>query len=231
MSSVCNTCQKTSEQVTLKRCAKCSFTQYCSRECQKADWKAHRKVCGKQQQPRADDNDPSSHSNSNASRAKGLDKHVEDPFGRLDKGTWLHDRPEKDVYRLLIDAYRMRVEDRYALECEIDQDSIYSGASDGLKGFQRFLDLVESRRSLLPSWWNAEKRKECEAFGMDTAQWQDLRCAIEKHDVIDHYGDQWFPMQLRMFAQEVTGRGVGGADAGAAARMRQMMMAMESGGL
>src|SRR3569833_3487412 len=27
------------------------------------------------------------------------------PFMRLDSGTWLHNRPEKDVYRLLIDAY------------------------------------------------------------------------------------------------------------------------------
>lgn len=30
---------------SLKQCAKCRAEHYCSRECQKADWKKHNKVC------------------------------------------------------------------------------------------------------------------------------------------------------------------------------------------
>jgi hypothetical protein len=46
----CVNCGKDESQVTvpLKRCAKCQQSSYCSRDCQKADWKNHKKVCGKQ---------------------------------------------------------------------------------------------------------------------------------------------------------------------------------------
>jgi hypothetical protein len=46
----CVSCGKDESQVTvpLKRCAKCQQSSYCSRDCQKADWKNHKKVCGKQ---------------------------------------------------------------------------------------------------------------------------------------------------------------------------------------
>lgn len=157
---------------------------------------------------------------------KGLDQPISQPFTRLDNGTWLHDRPEKDVYRLLIDAYRLRVEDNYNLEGDVDAGSLYDGAPNGLSGLKRFLQLVGSRRGLLPPWWNAEKQRECENLGMDSSQFQDLRCAVEKSDIIEHYGDQRFPMQLRMFAEAVYRRGPGGQDG---TGMRKAMVAMEQG--
>ncbi|RYP74967.1 hypothetical protein DL769_003902 [Monosporascus sp. CRB-8-3] len=214
----CNTCHKASPEVNLKRCAKCSITQYCSRGCQKGDWKAHRKICGKQSGTPGATSNPS---------PKGLDSPIAKPFTRLDNGTWLHDRPEIDVYRLLIDAYRMHVEDAYEIEGEQEEDSIYTGAPNGLLGFRRFLGRVESCRGLLPPWWNSEKRNACERLGMDASQWCDLRCAVEKSDIIDHYGDSRFPMQLRMFAEAVLGRAPGGADG---TTMRKMMVMMEQGG-
>ncbi|KAJ0309215.1 hypothetical protein COL5a_011730 [Colletotrichum fioriniae] len=67
---------------------------------------------------------------------KGLDQPITRPFMRLDNGTWLHDRPEKDVYRL-------HVEDEY---------NIYGGADDGLEGFRRFLNKSAKRKGLLPAW-------------------------------------------------------------------------------
>jgi hypothetical protein len=41
--NICNVCQKPS---TL-RCSKCRQAYYCSKECQKKDWKLHKKSCGK----------------------------------------------------------------------------------------------------------------------------------------------------------------------------------------
>ena len=43
----CAKCGKTDSEAgkELKRCAKCQETRYCSRECQKANWKGHKQVC------------------------------------------------------------------------------------------------------------------------------------------------------------------------------------------
>ena len=39
----CNRCRK----VATKKCANCETVKYCSRECQRQDWKEHKKVCGR----------------------------------------------------------------------------------------------------------------------------------------------------------------------------------------
>ncbi|KAJ6782769.1 hypothetical protein PWT90_06017 [Aphanocladium album] len=209
-------CAKSPPVVKLKHCVRCPEIKYCGRPCQTADWPAHRAVC--KCQTSTGTAQPSAAS-ATLSPPKGLQKGVADPFTRLDKDTWLLDRPEKDVYALLIDAYRMRVEDLYNLEAHNEADSLVA--------FRHFLDAVAARPALLPPWWDANKREQCEDLGMDASQWHDLRCAVEKSDVIEHYGDSKFPMQLRMFAEAVYGRAVGGSSGAA---MRGMMMAMEQGG-
>jgi mitochondrial splicing suppressor protein 51 len=175
-------------------------------------------------------NNPSSFSSSTTNAGnppKGLSAAINKPFHRLEAQTWLHDRPEQDVYKLLIDTYRFRMEDNYNLEGSADADSIYGGASDSLQGFRRFLRLAQSRPGLLPPWWSPEKAAECEAAGTPGSGWNSLTSAIEKSDVIEHYGDSKFPMQLRMFGEQVYGRGPGGQDG---ASMRRLMMTMEAGG-
>ncbi|KAF5019472.1 hypothetical protein F66182_8511 [Fusarium sp. NRRL 66182] len=232
--AACNTCNKTGPGVHLKRCAKCSTTPYCSRDCQKADWKVHKKICGKQASSASASASGSGSGGSRFTNAgetglsppKGLDQPIPNPFTRLDNGTYLHDRPEKDVYRLLIDIYRLRVEDMYKMEGDVEEGTLYSGAPDGLAGFKRFLRKASNQEGLLPSWWTPEKQKACENFGMDSSQWQNLMTATEKQDIIEHYGDSRFPMQLRMFGEAVYGSAPGGSDGSA---MRKMMAAMESG--
>ena len=46
---VCESCKKPppAGSPPLKHCAKCKTNRYCWRECQKADWKPHKKVCGR----------------------------------------------------------------------------------------------------------------------------------------------------------------------------------------
>lgn len=53
--AVCAVCGK---DEFLKRCAKCSTTYYCSRDCQKSDWKFHKKICATQASAVAEQDPP-----------------------------------------------------------------------------------------------------------------------------------------------------------------------------
>lgn len=216
--------------IKLKLCAKCHTTHYCSRECQKNDWKVHKRVCASMA------NSASSHTSSTPAgtgdlpphappSSKGLAVTIDKPFHCLDAQTWLHDRSEQDVFKLLIDTYRFRVEDDYKFGGEVDNDSLYGGAQDGRRGFRRFLRLAEKQGRLLPLWWSREKAAECEAVGMSRG-WSSLAAAVEKSDIIEHYGNPVMPMQLRMFGEQVYGSGPGGQSG---ASMRQIQMMAEKG--
>eukprot|EP01006_Ploeotia_vitrea_P008003 TRINITY_DN18822_c0_g1_i1.p1 TRINITY_DN18822_c0_g1~~TRINITY_DN18822_c0_g1_i1.p1 ORF type:complete len:140 (+),score=31.84 TRINITY_DN18822_c0_g1_i1:274-693(+) len=50
----CDACDKFCEKIL--RCEGCKAAHYCGRECQKADWKAHKKECKKMQQTTAGKN-------------------------------------------------------------------------------------------------------------------------------------------------------------------------------
>ena len=43
----CNKCKKRLPEGKVSRCSACKTISYCSRECQVADWKQHKAVCGK----------------------------------------------------------------------------------------------------------------------------------------------------------------------------------------
>jgi hypothetical protein len=44
----CYVCEKTAEEMQAMRCARCKKALYCSKECQKGDWKRHKAVCREQ---------------------------------------------------------------------------------------------------------------------------------------------------------------------------------------
>jgi splicing suppressor protein 51 len=221
MTDACASCRKTPPEATLKRCSKCQTTQYCSRECQKTNWKQHKKICDSQAATQQDRDDI-------PSPPKGCEAPITQPFARLRKGTYLHDRPEKDVYKLLIDAYRLRVEDEFAATGEADEDSIYSGlVEDGLEGLERFLDDAEYVRGLLPSWWGPQKRQACGAYGLGGDAFSDLAKPVTKSDIVRHYGDPQFHLQLRRLAETICGDGPVGQNG---FDMRQMLELKERSG-
>ncbi|PVH78760.1 hypothetical protein DL98DRAFT_516563 [Cadophora sp. DSE1049] len=48
MAPSCKVCQQTDDpDFPLKKCGKCNEVFYCSADCQKEDWKSHKKLCGK----------------------------------------------------------------------------------------------------------------------------------------------------------------------------------------
>jgi mitochondrial splicing suppressor protein 51 len=159
-------------------------------------------------------------------RLKGLEKHVPDPFTKLDQGKYLYTRSETDVFKLLIDSFRIRQADDFTYEGKIIPYSVYAGAPSSVQPFRQYLDNATARHNLLPPWWTAEKGKECAIFG-ESGAWSDLRKKVTKQEVIEQYGDDRMPMQLRMLAEIVYGTGTMGQDG---SNTRKLMIQMESGG-
>jgi splicing suppressor protein 51 len=96
------------------------------------------------------------------------------------------------------------VEDEYAFGG--NGVGIYTG-EDPFPEFKEFLDLTEKRAGLLPPWWSAGKRRECERIARGGHRWSDIICAVEKSDIQEHYGDNTMPMKLRVLREEIYGKG------------------------
>ena len=120
----------------LKNCAKCRTTLYCSRECQKRDWKQHKQTCGKGQQP-------------------SLGKPA---FMPLNVGNPFDGASERKAFEIVIDSYRLRVEDEYTM-CG-DARGRY-GEMNPRPDFHRYLRRAEKKGGVLPSWWSPEKHAAC----------------------------------------------------------------------
>ncbi|KAJ1326964.1 zinc finger MYND domain-containing protein [Microdochium nivale] len=212
--AVCSKCGQSG--TSLPRCGRCS-TQYCSRVCQTQHWPQHKRQCSRS---RADNRSPATGAD------KGPIQHVLDPFSRLDRGKYLHGRPQQDVYRLLIDTYRLRMDDNDKFEDLREVDSIYaSKVNDGQKSFIRFLAKAEAKNGILPSWWTAETRTACEELASTPGDWCLLN-KVSKAGIATSYGDEKFPMQLRMLGEAIYSRGIMGQDG---TGMRKVLASQEAG--
>ena len=229
--TTCHSCHKSASEVTLMKCAKCLTARYCSRDCQKADWKTHKKACvtqgGEPSIPASTSTSARGDSSSgeNSFSPKRAKADVAKPFTRLELGTWLHDRAEEEVFDLLLDAFRFRCEDDFNLAGRAEPNTIYTRAKDSSVGFRRFLDKAATKPGLLPPWWTAAKIDECVQYGLGSS-WHSLQKKVTKMDLIDWYGDAEMPMKLRMLGESVLGSGPGGQSG---AMIRQIMMKRESG--
>jgi splicing suppressor protein 51 len=185
-------------------------TTYCSTDCLKADKKKHRKHCGRQAEGRSNHPDASSKPN-----IKNLEAPIHKPFTLLDRGTFLHDRPRPDVFRLLIDCYRLRVSDNFNLESIQPPKNLRDG-------FKHFLSFAAQRPGLLPTWWDEGAAAECMAFGIEDVAgtgWYSLAGRVGKAEVSAQYGTPFMAMYLRFLGEQVYLRGPGGQECKAFCRM------------
>ncbi|KAK5238827.1 hypothetical protein LTR47_000570 [Exophiala xenobiotica] len=99
---------------------------------------------------------------------------------------------ESKTYEMLIDTFRLRCDDDYA----------HGGHNHGIYGndpplpvFRDFLARAKAA-GMLPPWWNDEKEKECERMAMEDEHFN-IKFAVEKPDIQEHYKDNMMPMTLR----------------------------------
>jgi splicing suppressor protein 51 len=95
---------------------------------------------------------------------------ISKPFHKLKAHTWLHGRSEKDVYKLLVDSWRVRKLEEYTEKgvTEIIDDD--PEAADGMAPFREYV-VEGARKGLVPAWWTKEKVKGCIEYGMEVKSW------------------------------------------------------------
>ena len=163
-----------------------------------------------------------------AGHAQALDVNIKKPFHRLHAKTWLHGRSERDVYKLLIDTYRLRLVENNNLTGNVNIDRPYGSATadSGISGFRRFLRMAQRLAGLLPEWWCPAKATECIQMGCRTRGWN-VEAAITIPAIMMYYGDNSMPMQLRMLGEQIYGTGPGGQNG---AGVMQLQLQIESRG-
>lgn len=118
---------------------------------------------------------------------------------------YLERLPEAKAFAAIIDSYRLRKDDEYKFTG--DTDGLYDDEPP-LPDFQLFLNQAEACGDVLPSWWSQEKRRACESLALSDS-WCNINNAVEKSDIMEHYGDRLMPMRLRMLAERATGKHLG----------------------
>jgi splicing suppressor protein 51 len=99
-------------------------TCYCSRDYQRTNWKSHKKTCGKYSFETTGFIDSEDYTTPFIDR---LEAQTAKPFTTLDNHTYLHNRTDKDVYKLLIDCYCKKQADENKIEIITDPNSVYIG--------------------------------------------------------------------------------------------------------
>lgn len=140
-----------------------------------------------------------------ANEGPALAVRVPTPFLKLKERRWIHDRPKEDVFKLLIDAYRLRLDDDVKFLHTVHKDTIYTNTdNDGLVSLDRFLQLAESA-DLMPPWWSAGEITACLTRGCPLT-WSNTSSKITLKDVNKYYGDPLMGLQLRIFGEQVVER-------------------------
>ena len=161
-------------------------------------------------------------------------------FSRLMCNRFLWDFPEHDVYTLIIDAYRLRMDDFPRFDNVSQMRAVIYGGQDldARGGLERFIHLAGKRPGILPPWWDSSKEEMCLKLAMggitedelpglpkNTRKWLNMskRPTVDKAELISHYGDSYFPMKLRLLTDVIYSCSLGNNDGTPLKRMRAQL--------
>lgn len=117
----------------------------------------------------------------------------------------MYGRFREDVYKLMINAYRLRLDDDSKFLNVLDEDTIFTTTNiQGLTVLDRFIQMAELE-GLMPGWWNSNEMTVCIATGSSEG-WSSTKRKITITDVNEHYGDPLMGLQLRIFGEQVIGK-------------------------
>lgn len=211
---VCSACGKL--MASPKKCGQCLSAFYCSKDCQRADWKAHKVVCGgavPPQQPTINVATTSEVTEVVALQASGkgkstpaLQTQVPKPFTQLKAKKWLFYRNEKDVYKLIVDAFRLRSWEDAEFANTYLLSMMHSEVAAEAKSdvFRASLKLAW-RKGLLPEWWSPDDTEKLIQFALADESWGGHARPTEVLQLLERYGDPLVLLQLRIFAEQVYG--------------------------
>ncbi|KAI1361893.1 hypothetical protein F5Y08DRAFT_313493 [Xylaria arbuscula] len=208
----------------------CEGTYYCSRKCERANFGTHRLSCpkinqepttthekdkGKEAQQDEKDNNDEEHEKSEPGKkekktypleVEPLAKHIHNPFLRLKRGDYLQGRPDTDIYRLLNDAYFLRVADN-RLHDRFDRNE-ETLPKPSAEEFRSFLEKAKAVPRMLPTWWSDKKQTECEELGQ-VKGWGRLAYTTPNPGGRGRREDLFMDIQLRLFAEYIYDTGIG----------------------
>lgn len=141
----------------------------------------------------------------NPSRKYALEIFISMPFSKLAENRWLHARSEHDVYKLLIDCYRWRVEEDQAVFKHFFSNLYDDPFHGGRQGFKQWLEFVEAHPTALPTWWTEESKFKVFAFAASSNDWS-LDRVLTVEDMKGFYGPgNTMGIQMSVFSEMMIG--------------------------
>lgn len=130
----------------------------------------------------------------------------ENPLDITSTKSWLSSLPEIVCYNVIIDAYRLRIEDKYVLTGKIEAGSLYANTFP-LAHFILFVELAREE-GVLPDTWCPQRRVACEQVALDEKGDACILHTIDSRYILDKYrnSDPIVLEVLRMVADRVYGR-------------------------
>ena len=157
---------------------------YCSKECQKASWQAHKSFCYLVQ-------------------SKGAPNAFLTAAGAA--------KNEDYVYDLVIDSYRITVQHDHLYRDEdhggwfrgkeLPEDNVFANG-DIETDFQNYLDCAETA-GVLPVWWDFYSRLSCLGRGIDDGNQQNVFIPIEEGSLIPRYDNNKQVRSILIFLAEL----------------------------